>query len=112
VTENRPWTDEEKALVHANPDLDTRVLADKLGRTYQSVVQFRYRTKSSYKHNTEDFDRRPSGWYGETIGTLLMHYGDAWKTWKHYHRYVEVKIIGEDNLGWTSLLCRRDADAP
>lgn len=112
MTLNRPWSEEDKAMVLDNPDMDNHVLAEKLGRTYASVIQVRHRAKTPYKKNTEDFDRRPSGWYGETVGTLLMSYAPAWETWKHYHRYVEVKIVGEDTRGWTSLLCRRDADAP
>lgn len=106
-----PWTEEDKKLVLENPEIPTQVLADKLGRTYQSVAQFRYRHKKP-KLNTLDYDTRPSGWYGETVGKLLMEFPDAWESWLHYHRYVEYKEMGMNAQGWVMLLCRRDADAP
>lgn len=97
--------------------LPEKVLMDKLGRSRSSITMMKTlirRNGSRYArdYQNRDFDTRPSGWYGEVIGTLLLGYADAYDTWKHYHRYVEVKVIGEDKLGWTTLLCRREADAP
>jgi len=91
--------------------MDTVVLAEKLGRTWQAVANIRWRMGHT-ERKQGDFDLRPSGWYGETVGTLLLAYPDAYSTWKHYHRYTEVKVIGEDTAGWTSLLCYRDAASP
>ena len=86
-------------------------LAEKLGRTYQAVANIRWRMGHADRKELGDFDKRPSGWYGEVVGTLLLNYEDAYSSWKHYHRYVEVKVIGESKLGWTTLLCRRDKEA-
>jgi hypothetical protein len=90
----------------------TAVLAEKLGRPVIAVAQFRSRLKKPYTHDSNDFDFRPSGWYGEIVGRLLMEFPDAWETWLHYHRYVEVREMGMNAQGWVMLLCRRDADAP
>lgn len=111
------WTDEEKRIVTENPDLPAKVLADKIGRTEIAVRNFRHRLVHGAgggrrNHLGQDFDKRPSGWYGEVVGTVLMDYEDAWKSWKHYHRYAEVIVTGTSSMGWTTLLCRRDADAP
>lgn len=107
----RYWTDEEKAIVRANPEMDVHVLAAKLDRTWQAVSNMRWRMSPEHKPENADFDKRPSGWYGEMIGTYLMECEDAWTSWKHYHRYVEIKVAASDPYGWTTLLCRRDADA-
>lgn len=111
------WTDEEKRLVIENPELSVAVLAEKLGRTKIAVYNFRHRIiyGSGYGKRVklgQEFDTRPSGWYRETIGTMLMEHEDAWQAWLHFHRYVEVKMESNDERGWTTLMCRRDADAP
>lgn len=92
--------------------MDSVALAEKLGRTYQAVANIRWRLGHPDRKELGDFDKRPSGWYGEVVGTLLLQCEDAYSSWKHYHRYVEVKVIGGDNTGWTTLLCRRDENAP
>ena len=109
---HQPWNDEETQILLDNPDMDTRALADKLGRTYLAVFHKRRILERKFKENTEDFDRRPSGWYVEVIGTLLLHYPDAFETWKHFHRYVEIREAGSVGGSWSYLLCRRDAQAP
>jgi hypothetical protein len=118
------WTEEEDTLIRENPDVPAEVLAAKLNRATGSV----WRRKSQLGvHVTEnwcatgrrrdgeesDTDTRPSGWYVEVIGTLLMHYEDAFNSWKHFHRYTEVKVMSaDDRRGWTTLLCRRNSIAP
>lgn len=108
----RPWSEEDLRLLRDNPDMATTALADKLGRTYQAVYRARQNLARPFRENTEDYDLRPSGWYVECIGTLLTHYQDAFSSWKHYHRYVEVKPLAPGSSGWTYLLCRRDKNAP
>lgn len=116
------WNDEDVQLIRDNPHLTEWELADKLGRTRKAVHHQRvrmelvkHRAKSTRaKSDPADFDTRPSGWYDETIGSLLIQCSDAFETWKHYHRYVEVIYDGEarEKLGsWVTLQCRRDADA-
>jgi hypothetical protein len=110
----RPWTDEERELVRSSPSTDTTVLAEKLGRTYQAVANLRFRMKSGIRHSTADYDIRPSGWYEETIGQMLIECEDAFSAWKHYHRYTEIEYLGKtgDRLyTWVTLNCYRDADA-
>lgn len=109
---NRPWSDREIQVLRDNPGMATTALADKLNRTYQAVSRKRHNLARSYKANTEDHDRRPSGWYTEVVGTLLCAYPDAFETWRHFHRYVEIKEAGSGCDSWTYLLCRRDAQAP
>jgi hypothetical protein len=113
LTNGKPWSENEIKVLRDNPDMDTVALSEKMGRTYQSVANKRRILGGTFKENTEDFDRRPSGWYVETIGTLLLHYPDAYETWKHFHRYVEIKEVdSQARDSWTYLLCRRDAQAP
>lgn len=111
------WTDEEKRLVTENMHVPDKILAEKIGRTRVAVTNFKNRVRHGpgggrRNHLGQDFDKRPSGWYGEVIGTLLMNCEDAWESWKHYHRYVEIVVVSEDHSGWTTLLCRRDKNAP
>lgn len=90
------------------------VLADKLGRTRQSIANKRYVLGIDYRPNTQDYDRRPSGWYDETVGGMLIACKDAFGAWRHYHRYVIVEYDGEvkDRIdSWVTLRCYRDADA-
>lgn len=108
----RPWSAGEVQVLRDNPDMAVTALAGKLNRTYQAVSRKRQNLLRGYKANTEDCDRRPSGWYTEVVGTLLCTYPDSFETWKHFHRYVEIKEIGSDCDSWTYLLCRRDAQAP
>ena len=109
---SQPWSDEEIQILRDNPDMATTALADKLGRTYQSVSHKRQNLIREFKANTDDYDRRPSGWYTEVVGTLLLSYPDAFETWKHFHRYVEIKEVGTGSDSWTYLFRRRDAQAP
>lgn len=112
------WSEEELTLLRENMDLPDKVLAEKLGRSSIAVnskkCHLRNGTTSTQQRKPlgQDFDERPSGWYVEVIGTLLLSYSDAYETWKHFHRYVEVKEIGAVAGSWTYLLCRRDAQAP
>lgn len=107
------WTEEDLQVVRDNPLMNARVLGEKLGRTAEAIYHARDRLKNPRRVTHLDYDERPAGWYGEVIGTLLMQYPDAYTSWKHFHRYVEVKEI-ESALpgGWTQLLCRRDPEAP
>lgn len=116
------WADEDVKLILDNPQLSEWDLAAKLGRTRKAIHHQRVRmeltkrrTRSTrVKSDPADFDQRPSGWYEEVIGSLLIECKDAFDTWKHYHRYVEVVYDGEarEHLGsWVTLQCRRDADA-
>lgn len=115
-----PFSDEEIALVRENSWMPASDLARKLGRKPASIKNLRYRLKnptfevrkSRPRSDPADYDTRPSGWYREHVGTLLTHYADAYDTWKHYHRYVEVIHVRSSHDGWTDLLCRRDAEAP
>lgn len=117
------WSAEESAIVRENPDLTCKVLADKIGRSESGVRNERLRQKKAAGESTRkyvkglatwEFDERPSGWYGEKIGLLLVEYQEAFEAWKHYHRYVEVLYVGQEmaGFGWVSLWCRRDASAP
>lgn len=119
MARGRNWTTEEKQLVMDNPDLPEDVLAEKIGRTPNAVRDFRHRLKygaHGIQRNDQgqQFDERPSGWYGEHIGLLLMLPGfeDAFGAWLHYHRYVEYKVVERPHRGWIYLMCRRDASAP
>ena len=114
------WTEEEKQLIRDNMTLPDKVLAEKLGRTRVAVTGMKYRMRNKisnqerHKREGKTFDTRPSGWYEETIGLLLIQDADAFETWKHYHRYVEVIYAGEIReriTMWVTLKCRRDADA-
>ena len=115
------WSDEEVSLLRDNLELDNRVLAEKLGRSVNSVAQKRHKlanpsvNKPSAPRLTAEFDCRPSGWYDENVGALLVEYKPAFDAWVHYHRYVEVEYTGfKGSLlgGIFFLRCRRDADAP
>jgi hypothetical protein len=115
LTNGRAWTEEEVKILLDNPDMDTRALAEKIGRTRQSVGNKRSVLTCGYKANTENYDRRPSGWYEETIGKMLVECKDAFDSWKHYHRYVECVYMGEklERIDvWVTMNCRRDADHP
>lgn len=103
--------------------MSDRALAEKLGRKASSVKNLRYRIKHpTFEARKErprsdgaEFDTRPSGWYEETIGLFLIEDEAAFRTWRHYHRYVEVEYTGEAVeriTTWVTLRCRRDADAP
>jgi hypothetical protein len=111
------WTQAEKDLVSDNMAMPDSVLAEKLGRTAVSINCMKYRLRHETsstrmrKPISQERDMRPSGWYTEVIGTLLMECPDAYETWKHFHRYVEVKELSADP-SWTHLLCRRDTEAP
>lgn len=115
------WTAEDKQLIRDNMDLPDKVLAEKLGRTRIAVTNIKSRLRHNVSHRErhqregKTFDTRESGWYEETIGLLLIQDPDAFATWKHYHRYVEVIYDGEIReriTMWITLQCRRDADAP
>jgi hypothetical protein len=122
VSRGFPFTEEDIEIIKNNPLMSERALADKLGRTPTSIKNVRYRIKhrgfegsGSRSHSdAPQFDERPSGWYTEVIGTLLMQFPDAFESWKHYHRYVEIKEAGTPYPGdsYTYLFCRRDAEAP
>jgi hypothetical protein len=115
------WGEEELSILHDNPGLSPQVLAEKLGRTVQSVAQKRhklanpdYRVRSTVRLTAQDFDERPSGWYEESIGVMLAEYEPAFEAWRHYHRYVEIQRVSsrESVLGGVlHLMCRRDAEA-
>jgi hypothetical protein len=114
------WLAEEVTLLRDNPDLEPRVLAEKLGRSIHSVAQKRHKLANpsvntpSAPRLTAEFDCRPSGWYDENVGALLIDYKPAFDAWVHYHRYVEIKYTGFKNSllgGIFFLRCRRDADA-
>jgi hypothetical protein len=110
----RAWTEEEISLIRENMTMPDAALGEKLNRSTQAIGHLKHRLRrgeDAHVSPTQEFDLRPSGWYGEVIGTALMDYEDAWNSWRHYHRYVEVKIISSDDRGWTSLLCRRDENA-
>lgn len=113
------WSAEEIRILEENPALPLKVLAEKLGRTKSAVQVARSRLKN-YKSVVErkkpspawEHDVRPSGWYEETVGTMLLECEDAYASWRHYHRYVIVEMDGDDEMGWTHLRCYRDANAP
>lgn len=108
------WTEDEFNLVRSNTDLDVKVLAEKLGRSYSSVANVRVRMRREAQENA-DQDTRRSGWYEETVGVPLIEYKPAFDAWKHYHRYVEFEQVSHrySMLGGVVLLrCRRDANAP
>ena len=114
------WTAEEKKIVSENMDLPNAVLAEKIGRTATSVMSFKNRFRNGphdgrRRHLGQEFDERPSGWYEESVGQMLIDYKPAWEAWVHYHRYVEIEVAGERKSvlgGIVHLRCRRDADAP
>lgn len=114
------YADDEIKTVRDNPWMSANALAEKLGRTPKSVKNLRYRIKHpvfevSRRRPEAEFDERPSGWYEETVGLLLIQDDDSFETWKHYHRYVEIEYTGEvkDRItSWVTLRCRRDADVP
>lgn len=118
------WSPQELAFVRENPYMDPDVLSDKIfaatgsRRNHKGVYHMQRRVVKGTDPDTGksdasfDFDERPSGWYEETIGLLLLDYPDAMKTWAHYHRYVEIEHVNTTATGWVTLRCRRDADAP
>lgn len=109
------WTEEELQILLENPDLDTTILAEKLGRSNNSVAQKRWKLQKPEHCMTAQFDKRPSGWYEESVGQMLIEFEPAWESWKHYHRYVEIEYAGYRETilgGLVHLRCRRDADAP
>lgn len=115
------WSEADKQLILDNMTMPIKVLAEKLNRTPVSVTCMKYRLQNDTtstrmrKRYGQDFDDRPSGWYEETIGALLMEDEDAFASWRHYHRYVELEYAGEvpERITmWVTLRCRRDADAP
>jgi hypothetical protein len=111
------WSEEELAILRDNMTLPDKVLAEKLGRSRIAITGKKSRLRHNFtstsvrKPKGQEFDTRPSGWYTETIGTLLLHYPDAFESWKHFHRYVEIIEVGTDLGSWTHLLCRRAAEA-
>lgn len=117
------WSEEEMRLLRENMHLPEKVLTDKLGRSKSAVQAM----KNRVRHNRlpeqrrlervpggHEFDTRPSGWYEEVVGKMLVEYAPAWEAWLHYHRYVEVVQTGfRDSIlgGVVQLQCRRDASA-
>lgn len=113
------WSEAELSLLRENMTLPDKVLAEKLGRSRIAVtgkksrLRHNFTSASKRKPKGQEFDTRPSGWYTEVVGTLLLHYPDAFESWKHYHRYVEIREIGSrpgDSNAY--LFCRRDSQAP
>lgn len=110
-TAKSTWTEEDLQILRENPNTPLRNLADKLGRSISSVSVQKSRVARGRNTGTEeDFDTRPSGWYEETIGMLLLEFPDAFETWKHYHRYTVVEHV-EEARSWVTLRCFRNADA-
>jgi hypothetical protein len=106
------WSEEDDQVIRDNAGIPVKVLADKIGRSVNSVSQRRHRLLHGRpKVEGAEYDERPSGWYSERIGTLLLNYQDAYQSWKHFHGYTEVKHVDTGTDGWTTLLCRRDANA-
>lgn len=160
MVNGRAWTDEEVQLIRDNPEMETAVLAEKLGRSKSAVESRRYKIAPSVrrgkglawtaadvqfveenrhedskllaemlgrtphaiaqlktklrKHDDEipescDYDIRPSGWYEDTIGILLLSFPDVMATWRHYHKYVKVIYVETQRTGWVTINCYRDA---
>ena len=112
------WAEEDIALLQDNLDMPIRLLAEKLGRSYGAVQLAKSNLKlhgtvrtPTQKTAAEELDNRPSGWYVEAIGVLLLEFPDAMETWLHYHRYTEIQFV-EESGSWVTLRCYRDADAP
>jgi hypothetical protein len=107
------WSEEEIELIRNNYDLSAHVLADKLGRSVSSVYHARRRIKNKiFDRNTSEkleWDERPSGWYVEIIGVLLVECPDAFESWLHFHGYQEVKQLGPVRCSEVTLLCRRES---
>lgn len=89
--------------------MDPNVLAEKLGRSRHAINQVKSRIRRGGRSDEVDFDTRPSGWYEETIGILMLDFPDVMATWRHYHQYIEVHYVQSDVLGWVSVRCYRDA---
>lgn len=111
------WTAEEKALIQENMHVPDKVLAEKLGRSAFAINAMKYRLRNHIVRKApmmREFDVRPSGWYEEAVGVMLVECADAFSTWRHYHRYTEIEYTGfKDSLlgGIIFMKCRRDADA-
>src|SRR5512146_3379690 len=100
----RNWHSIELEFIQENLDVHPAVLAEKLSalygpRTTKAVYHMQRRLGRKMQPRTRrgtelaEFDERPSGWYAETIGALLLDYPDAMCSWEHYHRYVEFKHV-------------------
>lgn len=103
------WTDAEVAIVRDNLDMDADVLAEKLGRSKHAVSQVKLRLRrGAPKGDKPVYDTRPSGWYEETVGSLLLEFPDAFGSWCRYHGYAEVHPVQSHSATWVTLRCRRD----
>lgn len=108
-------------LLKENMHLPEKVLTDKLGRSKSAVQAMKNRVRHGNPPRNlkaaadgKEWDTRPSGWYEEVVGQMLVDYAPAWEAWLHYHRYVEVVQTGfRDSIlgGVVQLRCRRDASA-
>lgn len=106
------WTDAEVAVVRDNLDVDSDVLAEKLGRSRHAVNQVKLRLRrGALTGDRLEYDTRPSGWYEETVGSLLLEFPDAFTAWCHYHGYVEAHPVETHSVNWVTLRCRRDESA-
>jgi hypothetical protein len=106
------WTPEDIAFVRENRGESTKLLGEILGRTPHAIAQLK--TKFNKEENTApelaDIDRRPTGWYQDTIGILLLSFPDVMATWRHFHKYVKVEYMETQKTGWVTVKCYRDAD--
>ena len=101
------WTDEELAILDANPELSAAQVAKLLpGRSGQAVGNKRAnRHRGGFAYQREQPPVIEPGEYIETLWALLVDDFEIMGVWLKWHGYASYRELGRDRFDWVTVLC-------
>lgn len=112
------WTAEDSQVITDNWDTTAQELADRLGRSVQSVRNERMRqrraagvpvTVPKMEVPEQDLWKRKPGVYEKVVGRLLLEDKECMAAWMHAHGYSSFNITDEDARGWITIVCLKES---